>query len=133
MNFYYFIIIFPLKKVWPFIWTNMFWTRRILNFVNAFLLFHKNLPLGKGGALHLNKLQSLHPNMLSAKFGWKWLSSSGEEELKILLMQFRYFVIISPWKEDGPFIWINMYSLHPRMLCVKFGWNWTSGSGVKLI
>ena len=26
-------------------------------------------------------------------------------------------------------VWINLNSLHPRMLCVKFGWNWPGGSG----
>ena len=33
-----------------------FW-RRYLNFVNVFSLFRNYLPLGKGGALHLNKLE----------------------------------------------------------------------------
>ena len=44
-------------------------------------------------------------------------------------MYFRYFVIISPWKRAGHFIWTNLNSLDPRMLCAKFGWNWPSGSG----
>ena len=44
-------------------------------------------------------------------------------------MYFHYFVIISPWKRAGPFIWINLNPLHPRMLCAKFDWNWPSGSG----
>ena len=47
--------------------------------------------------------------MLCAKFGWNWLSGSGEEDFLNLSMYFHYFVIISP--------------------CVKFGWNWPSGSG----
>ena len=33
------------------------------------------------------------------------------------------------WKRVGSFIWTNMISHHPRMLCAKFGWNWPSGSG----
>ena len=37
-----------------------FWRRRFfLNFVNVFLLFRNYLPLEKGGALHLNTLESL--------------------------------------------------------------------------
>ena len=44
-------------------------------------------------------------------------------------MYFRHFVIISPWKRAGLFIWTNLNPLHPRMLCAKFGWNWPSGSG----
>ena len=39
----------------------LFWRRRFLNFVNVFLLFHNYLPLEKGGALHLNKLESPSP------------------------------------------------------------------------
>ena len=42
---------------------------------------------------------------------------------------FHYFVIISPWKRTGPFIWTNFNPLHPRMFCAKFGWNWLCGSG----
>ena len=44
------------------------------------------------------------------------------------LMYFRFYVIISIWKRAGPFIWTNVNPLHPRMPCVKFGWNWLSGS-----
>ena len=40
----------------------------------------------------------------------------------------RYFVIISPWKTAGPFIWTNLNHLHPNMLCAKFIWNWPNGS-----
>ena len=42
-------------------------------------------------------------------------------------MYFCKFIIISPWKRAGPFIWTNLNPLHPRMLCAKFGWNWRSG------
>ena len=42
---------------------------------------------------------------------------------------FRYFVIISPWKRAGSFIWTNLNSHHPRMLlckvCLKLAqWFW---------
>ena len=39
-----------------------FWRRRFLNFVNVFSLFCNNLPLEKGGALHLKKLEFPSPN-----------------------------------------------------------------------
>ena len=32
-----------------------------------------------------------------------------------------------PWKRVYLFIWTNLNSLHWRMLCAKFGWNWFSG------
>ena len=38
-----------------------FWRRRFLNFVNVFSLIRNYLPLEKGGALHLNKLESPLP------------------------------------------------------------------------
>ena len=44
-------------------------------------------------------------------------------------MCFRYFVLISPWKRAWSFIWSNLNSLYPRMLCAKFAWNRPSGSG----
>ena len=79
-------------------------------------------------------LNPLHQRMLCAKFGWNWPSGSGEEDFLIssMYMYFRYFVIISPWKRVGPFIWTNLNPLYPSMLCAKFGWNWLSGSGKKI-
>ena len=74
-------------------------------------------------------LNPLHPRMLCAKFGWNWLSDSGEEDFLISSMYFHYFRIISPWKRAGPFIWTNVNPLHPGIFCAKFGWNWPSGSG----
>ena len=47
-------------------------------------------------------LNPLHPRMLCDKFGWNWLSGSGEEFFLISSMYFHYFVIISPWKRAGP-------------------------------
>ena len=45
-----------------------FCRRRFLNVIKVFLLFHYNLPLKKGVALDLNKLE-FNPRMLCAKFG----------------------------------------------------------------
>ena len=44
---------------------------RFLKFVNVFSLFRYYLPLGKGGTLHLNKLEFPSPGILCAKFGLK--------------------------------------------------------------
>ena len=47
-------------------------------------------------------------------------------------MPFRHFFsIISIWKRTRPFIWTDLNLLHPKMLCAKFVWNWSSGSGEK--
>ena len=76
MYFRYFVIISPLKQggslhlyklefpspkdVLCQVWLKLAhcsWRRRYFNFVNVFLLFCYYLPLEKGGALHLNKLE----------------------------------------------------------------------------
>ena len=75
------------------------------------------------------KLNSLHPRMLCAKFGWNWSSDCGEKYFFISSMYVRYFVIISPWKRAGPLIWIKLNLLHTRLLCAKFCWNLLCGSG----
>ena len=80
MYFRYFVIISLWKKAGPFFWTNMNplhprmlcakfgWNwpsgsgeEDFLSFVNLFSLFLSYLPLGKGGALHLNKFDSPAP------------------------------------------------------------------------
>ena len=50
-----------------------FLRRRFLNFVNVFLLFCNYLPLEKGGALHLNKLESPSPKDALCQ-GWMKLA-----------------------------------------------------------
>ena len=57
-----------------------FWRRRFLNFVNLFSLFLNYLPLEKGGALHLNKLEHPSPKDALCKFGWNCPSGSEEED-----------------------------------------------------
>jgi hypothetical protein len=42
---------------------------------------------------------------------------------------FYIFVIISPLKKTWPFIWTNLNSLHPSIICIKFDWIWYAGSG----
>ena len=46
--------------------TLWFWRKGFFIFVNVFFLFRNYLPLEKGGALHLNKLNPLHTGMLCA-------------------------------------------------------------------
>ena len=44
-------------------------------------------------------------------------------------MFFCKFVIISHWKRAEPFIWTNLNSLQPKMICAKLSWYWPTGSG----
>ena len=45
-----------------------------------------------------------------------------------VFLRFHYYCI-SPWKRAWPFIWKSLNPLQLMMLCAKFGWNWSSGSG----
>ena len=85
-------------------------------------------PIGNGLALNWAILISFHPRILCAKYDWSWPSCFGENEFLISSKYFCYFVIISPWKLKGPFIWTNLNPLHMRMLCAIIDWNWPSGS-----
>ena len=97
--FHYFVIISPWKRLGPFIWTNLnplhpcmlcakfrckltqWFSRRFFNFVNVISLFRSYLSLEKGiHFVHLNKIEIPPPKDTCAKFGWNWLSGSGEED-----------------------------------------------------
>ena len=99
MYFNYFIIISPWKRVEPFR-TNLnplhpkdalcqviklklvqwFWSRWFLKFVHVFSQFRNYLPLKRADHFIWTILNSFHPRMLCANFGWNWPSSSGEED-----------------------------------------------------
>ena len=81
MYFYYFAIISPLRRAWPFIWKKkqlkssspkdalcqvwlkiaQWFCRRFFKVLNVFLLFPNYLPFKKGVGLHLNELESPSP------------------------------------------------------------------------
>ena len=88
------------------------------------------LPLGvkRCGLSFWTSLNPLNPRLLFTKFGWYWPIVSVEDILKFS-MHFRNFVIISPWKKAGPFIWTNQNHLHLKMICSKFDNNWPTSSG----
>ena len=100
-----------------------FWGKRFLNFVDVFLQFRNNFPLKRAGPFIWTNLNLVHARMHCAKFGWHSPSGSIEEDFEISSMYFLYFVIISPWKRAESFIWTNLNTLHPTMLCAKFGWK----------
>ena len=104
---------------------NGFWRRR---FINVFSLFRNYLPLERKPFNW--QFESTSPKDSLCQV---WLKLSqwfwGRRFFLISSMYFPYFVIISPWKRVGTFIWTNLNSHHPRILCVKYGWNRPSGSG----
>ena len=50
------------------------------NFLNVFSIFQNYLPLEKGGALHLNKLEFPSTKDALCQFGWNWTSGSEDED-----------------------------------------------------
>ena len=107
-----------------------FWRRILLNFDNFFVcVFLYYLLLKKGVALRLKNLNLIHPRTLCAKCGWNWPSCSA---VFIFKKYFNVPIDISlffPLKKGGSFIWTKLNSLYPRILCVKFIWNWLSDFG----
>ena len=109
---------------------NWFWRKRLSNVDNVFLLIWYHLPLEKGVALHLNKLEFPSPKDALCQV---WLKLAQWFRRRRFL-NFCYSVIISPWKRAGPFFWINLNPLHPRMHCAtnkfwseKLTWAFVSG------
>ena len=116
MYFRYFVIVFPWKRVWPFIWSNLnplhprtpqwFLTGRFLNFVNVFSLFRNYLPLEKGVAIHLYKLE---------------FPSTKDVLCQVWLKLAQWFWRTTlPWKKACPFIC--------KTLIFAVRWERTEGS-----
>ena len=77
------------------------------NFVNVFWLFSNYLPLEKGGALYLNKLESPSPKDALCQVWLKLAQWFWRRRFLNFVNVFHYFVIISPCKRAGLFIWTN--------------------------
>ena len=84
---------FPMDAFW-------FYKRIFLNFCHFVIFSH-----WKMRGLHWNKLIYPSLKVLRAKFGWNL-----HKDFFILRMYFHYFVLISPWKKEGPFNWIIWYT-----------------------
>ena len=144
------MIIFPLRRTWPFVWTKLHpllqplhlakfdwnWPKEKLVLETKikkfrqwfFFIFSYYLPLEEGVFVFITITDSLHPSILLAKFGWYWLGGFGKKFVFLILsMHFCFFLLIFPWKRSFTFIWTFLY--HQRMLCAKFSCNWPGGSG----
>ena len=131
MYFYYFEIISPWKRAESFIWTKNLnplhsrmlcakfgWNwpngsgEEIFKFHQCYFAFMYYLPLEKGGTLRLNKRESPSSKDTLCQVWLKLVQWFWRKRfLEILLKHFHHFVIISPWKRAGPFIWTNLNSL----------------------
>ena len=92
------------------------WFRRgrFFNFINVFLLFHNYLPLEKGRALYLNKLESPSPKKALCQVWLKLALWFLRRRFLNFINVFPSYIIISPWKRSGPFIWKKLESPSPR-------------------
>ena len=87
-----------------------------------------NLPLEKGMALHLNKLESSSVQNVWLKLAQWFLRG---RFLKIL-MYFCYVFCYNPPLEKGGALLLNRLQSHlPKDALYHFIWNWPIGSGVK--
>ena len=104
-----------------------FWRRRYFNFVNVFSLFRSYLPLEKGGALHLNKLESPSPKNALCQVWLKLAQWFWRRRFFNFVNVFSLFWNYLPLEKGRALHLINLNPLHSRILCAKFGWNWLSG------
>ena len=123
----------PLKKVGPFIWTNLSpdhhqrmhyakfrlnWPSGsgedfFLNFVNVFSLYSNYLPLRKGGALHLNKLEFSTPKDALCQVSLKLAQWFWRRRFFNFVNVLSLFLNYLPWKRARPFILTNLNPIHP--------------------
>ena len=107
-----------------------FWRRKFFKFVNVFSLLCYYSSSKRLRSIIWTILNPLYPRMLCAKFGWIWLTGSGEDYWN-LSMYFHYFLFIInylPFEKDGD-LHLNKHECpSPKILCAKFGWNWPTGS-----
>jgi hypothetical protein len=118
-----------------------FWRRRFLKNFRRLLLFHYYLPLEKGYFLRLNKLESPPPKddlcqVWLKLVKWFWRRFLNDSAHFYDYLHFDWLIIYgftSPLrifqKRTWLFIWTNLNSLHPKIICLKFDWIWPAGSG----
>ena len=76
----------------------------------------------RAGPIIRTNLNPLFSKIHGAKFGW-----NGRVVLEKRI--FNFVNVFLPVEKGRAHLWINLNPHQIRMLCVKFGWNWPSGSG----
>ena len=75
----------------------------------------------RAGPFIWTNLNPLHPRMLCAKFGWNWPSGSGEEDFQFFVNECSLFHYNLPLEKGVPLHLNKLDSLHPQLVCAKFG------------
>jgi hypothetical protein len=86
-------------------------------------------PLENSYPLHFKKIESPSPKDNSCQVWLKLAQWFWRRRFLNDTTHFYIFVIISPLKRTWPFIWTNLNSFHPRIICTKFYSIWPAGSG----
>ena len=146
MYFGYFRIISPWKRAGPLhlnklespspkdalcqVWLKLalwFWRRRFFNFVNVLLLFRNYLPLEKGRALHLNKLEFPSPKDALCQVWLKlaqWFWRRRFLNFVYVFLLFRNLPL-----ENGGALHLNKLEFpSPKNALCQVWLNWLSGS-----
>ena len=95
-----------------------FWRRKCLKLCQCnFAISLLSPPWKRAWSFNWISLIPLYPGLLFAKFGWKWLSGSDDEDFKKFLNFFCYFDnFYLPLNKGMAFIWTNLNLLYPRIL-----------------
>ena len=88
-----------------------------------------HLLLEKDVILHLNQLESPSPKDALCQVWLKLTHWFWRRRFSKFVNVFSLFRNYFPFEKAGFFIWINLNSCDPRMLCAKFSGNWPTGSG----
>ena len=91
-----------------------FWRRRFLNFINVFSLFHNYLPLEKGRALHLNKLESPLPKNVLCQVWLKLAQQFWRRRFLKIVNLFLLFLNYLPFGKGVAFHLNKLESPSPR-------------------
>ena len=142
MYFRNFVIISPWKRARLFIWANLNplqpkmnyakfgwnWLRGsgedFWKFVNVNSIFPYYLPLEKGGALLLNKLEFPSPKDYLCQVWLKLTQWFWRGRFLKFVNAFSQFYNYLPLEKNWPFVWTILNPIYPRMICanlVKIG------------
>ena len=97
---------------------------KILKFHQCIFAISLLSPLGKGQDPSFEKTW-IHfiQNALTAPILIEIIPLVLEKKNFKFVNVFQLFVVISPWRKASCFIWMNLHSFLPKMLCAKFSWN----------
>ena len=102
--------------------------KMFFNFVNVFSLFLNYLPLEKGGALHLNKVEYPSPKDAMCQIWLKLAQWFWRRRFFYFINVFSLFRNYRNFEKGGDLHLNKLESPSSKDVVCQFGWNWPSGS-----